>query len=260
MMDALTHACSKFRPNRGTGAAPFVKAAGMQSVWPCVTCPNRNSGFCGALLGAAAQQPNWQSYRGARAGEQVVLRNKPSQPIYVLCNGWAFRFIQLANGRRQILNFVLPGDTFSAVTMFDERPHFSAQALTEVRLSAFQRTEIRSRFASDPEFSTAVAQSCASGFNDADELLTVLGQRAADERIAYLFLHLMRRIAARGVVRDQRYRMPLRQQHIADAVGLTAVHVSRIISQFRDRGLIEFSGGVLHVRDQAELERIGSLG
>jgi DNA-binding transcriptional LysR family regulator len=58
---------------------------------------------------------------------------------------------------------------------------------------------------------------------------------------------------------DQRYRVPLKQQHIADAVGLTPEHVSRVLSQFRERGLIEFSSGVLHVLDSAELERIGAL-
>ena len=92
-----------------------------------------------------------------------------------------------------------------------------------------------------------------------EELAFVLGQRSAEERIAHLFLHLMRRIAARNVIRDHRYRLPLRQQHIADAVGLTPVHVSRVIGAFRDRGLIELSGGVLQVLDPAELERIGSL-
>lgn len=237
----------------------------MKSGWPCVTCPNRNSGFCGALLGkpaddaAALEQPDWQQYRGARAGEQVVVRNQRSERVFMLCNGWAFRFFQLSNGRRQILNFVLPGDLVSAVTVFEERPQFSAQALTEVRLSGFLRSEVQTRFAINPAFSAALAQSCVDTINNADEFMTALGQRSADERIAYLFLHLMRRIAARNVIRDQRYRVPLRQQHIADAVGLTPEHVSRVFGQFRERGLIEFSNGVLHVLDTAELERLGSL-
>lgn len=242
----------------------MVRVVSMKSGWPCVTCPNRTSGVCGALLGksvegAPQEQPDWQSYYGVRAGEQLITRHQPSEKVFMLCNGWAFRFFQLANGRRQILNFLIPGDLISAVTVFEERPHFSAQALTEVRLSAFLRSEIRVQFVENSDFSTALAQSCISGINDADALMTSLGQRSADERIAYLFLHLMRRIAARNVVRDQRYRIPLKQQHIADAVGLTPEHVSRVLSQFRERNLIEFSGGVLHVRDAAELERIGAL-
>ena len=85
------------------------------------------------------------------------------------------------------------------------------------------------------------------------------GQRSAEERIAYLFLHLMQRIAARSVIREQRYPFPLRQQHIADAVGLTPVHMSRVVSLFRERGLVELSDGVLKVFNLPELQRIGSL-
>lgn len=237
----------------------------MQVVWPCVTCPNRASGFCGALLGKSGDEdrllsrPSWQHYRGARPGEQVIVRNQPSEKVVMLCNGWAFRFFQLPNGRRQILNFLLPGDLFSAAALFEDRSSFSAEALTEVRLSIFQRTEIQTRFAANLDLSTTVAASCATAVSCADEFLTVLGQRSAEERIAYLFLHLMQRISLHNVVRDQRYRLPLRQQHIADAVGLTPVHVSRIIRLFRERRLIEFSGGILQVLDRSELERIGSL-
>ena len=82
---------------------------------------------------------------------------------------------------------------------------------------------------------------------------------SAEERIAYLLLHLTQRIAARSVIRDQRYPFPLRQQHIADAVGLTPVHVSRVFGLFRDRGIAELSDGVLQVFNLRELEHIGSL-
>ncbi|MFX5237466.1 helix-turn-helix domain-containing protein, partial [Acinetobacter baumannii] len=78
-------------------------------------------------------------------------------------------------------------------------------------------------------------------------------------RIAHLLLHLMRRIATRSVIREQRYPFPLRQQHIADAVGLTPVHVSRVFSLFRERGIVELSEGALQVFNLTELERIGLL-
>ncbi len=232
--------------------------------WPCVTCPNRKFGFCGALLKPSdedqlQQKPNWQHYRAARPGEQIIVRNQASDDVFMLCDGWAFRFFQLSNGRRQILNFLLPGDLFSTVTVFDERPNFSAQALTEARLSSFRRSEVQARCTNDPRMITALAESCAAEAYGADGLMTALGQRSAEERIAYLFLHLMQRIAARSVIREQRYRLPLRQQHIADTVGLTSVHVSRVISLFRDQGLVEFSSGVLQVLNLPELKRIGSL-
>lgn len=242
----------------------WIKSVLMPTDWPCVTCPNRKFGFCGALLDTpeetqSQKQPNWQHYRAARPGEQIIVRNQTSDDVFVLCDGWAFRFFQLSNGRRQILNFLLPGDLFSTVAVFEDRPNFSAQALTEARLSGFSRSAVRARCAADSRMTAALAKSCIAETYSADGLLTALGQRSAEERIAYLFLHLMQRIAARSVIREQRYRLPLRQQHIADAVGLTAVHVSRVISLFRDQGLIEFSSGVLQVLNLPELKRIGSL-
>ena len=105
----------------------------------------------------------------------------------------------------------------------------------------------------------ALAASCFAEGDAADKSLTALGQYSAEERIAYLLLHLMRRIAARSVIREQRYPFPLRQQHIADAVGLTPVHVSRVLSLFRERGIFVLSDGALQVGNLTELERIGSL-
>jgi len=234
-------------------------------VWPCVTCPNRKLGFCGALSETSSSETklhpssNWQHYRAARAGEQILTRNQSSGSVFVLCDGWAFRFFQLSNGRRQILGFLLPGDLLSPVAVFEDRPSFSAQTLTDARLSVFERREVETRCATNPRVVWALAKSCATDTGYAEKLMTALGQRSAEERIAYLFLHLMERIATRNVIREHRYRLPLRQQHIADAVGLTPVHVSRVIGLFRDHGLIEFSGGVLHVLNQPELERIGAM-
>lgn len=177
----------------------------------------------------------------------------------MLCAGWAFRYFQLADGRRQILKFLLPGDPFSAVTIFETTFHFSVKALTEVQVSGFSRSEIRRRSVADPDIQGAIAQSCVTDTNEMAELLTALGQCSAEERIAHLLLHLMPRIAARNVIREQRYPFPLRQQHIADAVGLTPVHVSRVLGLFRERRLLELSEGHLKVINSAELERIGSL-
>jgi len=237
----------------------------MQDNSLCVTCPHRKFGICGALLADQAEyspaqrKPNWQRHQTARPGAEIAIRNRVSEHVFVLCDGWAYRFFQLGNGRRQILNFLLPGDLFSAVAVFEEQFSFSAKALTSVQFSGFRRAEIQARLSSNPDISKALARSCAADASRSDELLTALGQRSAEERIAYLFLHLIERIAARRVIREQRYPFPLRQQHIAEAVGLTPVHVSRVLGHFRDRGVMELSGGVLEVLDLPELQRIGAL-
>jgi len=202
---------------------------------------------------------NWQHFRTIPPGTQVAARNRLSEHVFVVCGGWAFRFFQLPNGRRQILNFLLPGDLFSATSVFEEKFLFSVNALTEIQISGMRRSEFQARLAANPKILTALASACVVETQAADEMLAALGQRSAEERIAYLLLHLMQRIAARSVIREQGYYFPLRQQNIADAVGITSVHVSRIISLFRDRGIAELSDGFLRVLNLPELERLGSL-
>lgn len=237
----------------------------MQTASPCVNCPHLDQGFCGALLekrfeeSLSPQAADWQHHRIVPAGKQIAARNQLSDDVFVLCGGWGFRFFQLPDGSRQILNFLLPGDLFSATSVFEERFHFSVKALTVIQISGLRRAEVLARLTINPDILTALASSCVTETRAADEMQTALGQRSAEERIAYLFLHLMQRIAARSVIRDQRYPFPLRQQIIADAVGLTAVHVNRVLSLFRERGLVELSDGVLKVFNLPELERIGSL-
>jgi CRP-like cAMP-binding protein len=214
------------------------------------------------LLGSepeTALQPRWQNFFSARPGEQIVVRNQTYDDVFVLCAGWAFGYFQLADGRRQILKFLLPGDMLSSLAVFEKSSYLSVKALTGVQLSGFERSEIRARFAVSPEIQSALANSCIADVRHATELLTALGQCTAEQRIAHLLLHLIPRIAARNVIREQRYPFPLRQQHIADAVGLTPVHVSRVLGSFRERQLVDLSEGVLKVINLPELERIGLL-
>jgi CRP/FNR family transcriptional regulator len=237
----------------------------MQIASPCVTCPHRDLGFCGTLLQKGFEESrshhgaDWQHHRTIPAGKQIATRNQVSEDVFLLCGGWGFRFFQLPDGRRQILNFLLPGDLFSVASVFQERFHYSVKALTEIQISAMRRAEIRARLAINPDILTALANSGIAEVEAADGMQIVLGQYSAEERIAYLLLHLTRRIAARSVIREQRYPFPLRRQHIADADGLTPVHVSRVFSLFRDRGIVELSEGVLQVFNLPELEHIGSL-
>ncbi|MCP4618801.1 MAG: Crp/Fnr family transcriptional regulator [Bradyrhizobium sp.] len=235
----------------------------MDSISLCVTCPNRLTGFCGALLGPDEQRDGepsgWQRFFAVEAGAQIATRRQQSADVLVLCAGWAFRYFQLADGRRQILQFLLPGDVVSPATIFEGNYLFSAKALTEVVVSGFVRSEVRGRCATRQGVQAVLATCSIAETRDAAELATVLGRCSAEERIAYLLLRLIKRIAAGNVIRDESYPVPLRQQHIADAVGLTTVHVSRVFGLFRKRGILTMSDGILRVTDRRRLEQLGSL-
>lgn len=164
--------------------------------------------------------------------------------------------MNLPSGRRQILNFLLPGDVISLGSIFERKVHYSVKALTDVQISEMQRVEVQSRLFGHPSVGRVLADLCSEREQESDSRLAALGHGSAEERIAHLLLQLVMRIAAHNVIRENTYPIPLRQQHVADAVGLTSVHVSRVLGSFRERGVLSLSGGKLDVFDMPELERM----
>lgn len=232
---------------------------------PCISCPRNKMGFCGAIFGSQqpdkTPSPDWQYHVVLPANKQVMVSNQTYPDVYVLCSGWAFRFLQLPDGRRQILNFLLPGDLFSSSSLFQDRVHFSVKALTAIQVSGMNRGEVQLRIIRNPSAAApAVAMACAAETEASERMLAALGLCSAEERIGYLFLHLTKRISEQSVIRENRYPLPLRQQDIAEAVGLTPVHVSRVLGTFRERGIADLSNGVLEVFNLRELQRLASVG
>jgi CRP-like cAMP-binding protein len=236
----------------------------MATLWSCAGCPNGESGFCRVIQeNSEAKFPNekplWIRHVVIPAGRQFLFRRPAPPELLVLCEGWAFRFIQLPNGGRQILNFLLPGDLLSVGSVFNEDNHFAAEALTTIQVCKMQGEEVRKQLATNPAAVVALAKHCLIDLKMLDEKITILGRYSAEQWIAYLFLHLIARIKDRKVIRDESYSFPQRQRHIADALGLTPVHVSRTISAFRDQAIADLSNGVLKILNVQDLEQLGSI-
>lgn len=192
-----------------------------------------------------------------RPRRNIYIRGEASENTYIVCEGWACRVARLFDGRRQILSLLLPGDLFSATSPFQPNLDFYVEAITEVRYGAIKNTELRAKLSEDPVLLDGFMELCANETNHAYQSVIDLGQRLAEERIALLILQLMDRLEARGLVHDQSFEFPLRQLQIADAVGLTPVHVSRVMSLLRNSGLIATQNGILHILDLPKLRRIG---
>lgn len=177
----------------------------------------------------------------------------------MLCYGWAFRVAHLSDGRRQILSVLLAGDLFSTRMVFSDLSYYSFQALTHVRFTRFHRADLKSVLTRSIQVFDAFAGACADEKKASDELIIDLGRRSAEERLARLILQLAGRIGERTIVRESCYPFPLRQNDMADILGLTSVHVSRVITKFRKAGLIEYSGGNLRIMRPQELAELGRL-
>ena len=195
----------------------------------------------------------------AESEREILAEGDFCDRVFVLCAGWAFQYVRLSNGRRQILKFLLPGDVFSSALIFERVPHFSVKALTSVHICGFARSEVRESCCTNPSDMSEIAQILVGEARDSAEFLAVLGRCSADQRIAYLVLNLVRRLAARHDIGGQRYPFPLKQRHIADSVGLTTVHVSRVLGHLRSRGILSLSEGAIEVLDFPALEQLGSV-
>ena len=231
----------------------------------CTACALSNSIASGDLPSSASRAP-WLERLPLRRGQQSA---RPRQTIYragetldgvpIICDGWAARVSRLSDGRRQILSFILPGDLVSTNAVFAGSLNFFVEAVTAVRHSCYDRSDLSERLAAEPNLIRALVSACLAEKEEVDQLATNLGRRRAEERIARLFLHLKEQLDVRGLVRDHSFAFPLRQQHIADATGLTPVHVNRVIGALRSDGLIEMANGVLRIANLAALQRIADL-
>jgi len=173
-------------------------------------------------------------------GEQLVLEGGDGRPRFVI-SGWACRQRLLPDGRRQIFSLLLPGDGFS----FGSRPALSAVvALTALETMDGGLVNEAVRRGAAPNIAGAL--SAAEVMEDAlllDQAVR-LGRMTAFERVSHFLLELQRRLEIAGLGDQQRFPLPLTQEILADALGLSIVHVNRTLQQLRRSGLIELRSGV----------------
>ncbi len=189
------------------------------------------------------------------AGAEIIAQGESDAELYTLFSGWAFRSRTLPDGRRQILNFLLPGDLIGLQAHLLEAADHAVEALTDVELCRFPRRKIWTLFERAPAFAYELAWLGAREENLVDDNLTSVGQRSARERMAALLLSLDRRCRQLGLVSDGGFAFPLTRTHLADALGLSVVHTIKTWSHLRRIGLIGFAGGRLTLLNPRLTER-----
>jgi CRP-like cAMP-binding protein len=189
----------------------------------------------------------------AESGATVFMQNTSSPHLYTLLSGWAFRYKMMPDGKRQILNFALPGDLLGLqATMFNEIQH-AVEALTDVVLCTFSREKLSGLFADQPAVAFDLTWLASREEQILDENLLSVGQRSAVARAAYLLLHLFTRAEQVGLTEGGTCRFPFNQQHIADTLGLSLVHTNRTLKSLSARKLIRWKDKVFHLLDRERL-------
>jgi CRP/FNR family transcriptional regulator len=188
------------------------------------------------------------------AGGTIQTEHDEGRWIFTLYSGWAFRYKSLPDGRRQILNFLLPGDLIGLQEEFAAGATHGVDALTDVTLCAFDRKRFFEMMRSDPGLSYGAIWLSAREESMVDENLLSVGRRSAPARLSVLLVTLYRRAERVGLAPGGRVTLPFNQQHIADALGLSLVHTHRTLRTLTRMGLHRVEGGELIVLDPTSLD------
>jgi CRP-like cAMP-binding protein len=189
-------------------------------------------------------------YRNFPAGAEIYSEGETSDEFFVVIEGWVFQHQILEDGRRQILDFALPGTLLGFQPERGAEMTHAAEALTAATLAVIPRNRLGEFLARDPEFGLRMISAAAGALNTAYESLTDVGRRTAREAVAHLLLRLFVRICALNPhVAGTPVDFPLTQEHIGDALGLTAVHVCRTLRGLRQDGVVQLNNGRLNVPD-----------
>ncbi len=195
--------------------------------------------------------------RRMRAGEQVIREQSKGHRLFTLYAGWAFRYKTLSDGRRQILNVLLPGDFFGLQQHFGEGTTYGVEALTDGALCVFTGNKLWGLYGAHPKLGYGVTWLAAREEQMLDENLLTTGRRSALERVAVLLIHLFKRAHHLGLVEDDgAIVFPLNQQHMADALGLSLVHTNRTLRRLHKLGLHTIADGRLFLHDPKVLTRL----
>ena len=190
------------------------------------------------------------------AGAEIIRAGEDAPELYTLYSGWAFRFKTLQDGRRQILNFLLPGDLLGLqAAMFDAAQH-GIEALTDVQLCLLPRRKVWALFGEMPGLAFDVTWLGSREEGYVDENLMSAGRRSAAERTAALIIMLYKRANSLGLIVKGTFDFPLTQQHIADALGLSLVHTNKTLARLRRLGMFTQANGSITVQNPRVLERI----
>lgn len=175
--------------------------------------------------------------------------------LFIVNSGWACNYKDLTNGERQIIDFPLKGDVVGIRTL--EGPSYDALAsVTELSIFEVSRSKLHEALHRVPRLSHFILGAVARQRAVMVEHLTNAGRRTSLERLGHYLLELNSRLASYGECDERGFDCPLTQQELADALGLTAIHVNRTLRELRKHNLVLFRSGFVEFPERTKLVKL----
>ncbi len=193
------------------------------------------------------------------AGRDMVLQGQIKQSAYILASGWVCSYKLLSDGSRQIVDFQIPGDFLGLRSVLFRTSDHNIEPVTRVEASEVLAKDLLDTFDKTPRLVTAVLWAASRDEAMVVEHLVDIGRRDAKERTAHFLLELGARLKLVGLGSTLGYACPLSQYLLADALGLSAVHVNRVLRELREAGLVTFQHGQVEIHDLDALVRLADF-
>lgn len=187
------------------------------------------------------------------AKSHVIEIGQVGGSLFTLYEGWAIRYKELPDKSRQILDVLLPGDFIGMESHVLGSTEHSVRALTQVSLCVLRGRRLTQLFEGYPEWGLSLLKWLVEGQRRDDNWRAILGRLDAAQRMGFLFLEIFDRLKQREMAGNNSCPFPLGRQHLADHLGLSRVHVSRVLSDFAARDLAHVSQSTLYISNRAKL-------
>ena len=189
-------------------------------------------------------------------GRELVHEGEPGHVAHIIHAGWACSFKNLPDGGRQVIAFPVPGDCVGLRSMLLRTSDHSFAALTDATVSRVDAANVKEIFTEYPRLGAAILWATSRDEAMVVEHLVSVGRRSALGRMAHFFLELYDRLHLVGLASGDSFMCPLSQNVLADALGLSTIHVNRVLHQLRERGLLTFKGRNVTIQNASALKEI----
>lgn len=186
-------------------------------------------------------------------GRDLVHQGQSEQAAYILASGWAVSYKIMEDGQRQIVDFQIPGDFLGLRSVLFHLSDHSVEPVTNIEVTEILLPDLLDAFSRTPRLAMAILWAASRDEAMVVEHLVGIGRREATERMAHFLLELGARLALVGMGSKAGFDCPLTQYHLADALGLSAVHTNRVLRQLREWGMLTFRSGTVRFDDYDRL-------